>query len=63
MDLSGLKPLIAAEGQKLVDSVLIPELEKIIKEKVSDPVLQVIALSLVPVLKAAADQELAQLAQ
>lgn len=63
MDLSILKPIILAEVEKLVDNVLFPEIEKFIKDKVDNQVVEDLILQLVPILKAAADSELQKLAK
>lgn len=58
MDLSILKPIIAAEGQKLIDEVLMPELAALVDAKILDPLLKQIAQSLLPIIKNAADAEI-----
>ncbi len=65
MDLSALvemlKPMLAAEGKKLVDEILMPEISSIIEAKISDPVLKGLAEAMVPVIRAALDAEIAKL--
>lgn len=62
MDLSKiielLKPILIAEGKKIVDEVLYPELQKIVKEKIENPIYEGLALQLLEVMKKAADAEL-----
>lgn len=61
MDLSLLKPVLVAEGQKLIDEVLFPELKKILEDKIVNPVLESLVLQLLDVMKQAADNELQSL--
>ncbi len=62
MDLSSvldvLKPVLATEGKKLVDGVVIPEIESLVKSKITDPIFQALLLSLLPAIKATLDSEL-----
>jgi hypothetical protein len=64
MDLSALllllKPVLASEGAKLVDGVLMPALQAEVA-KLSNPIEVALANALMPVLKAALDAEIAKL--